>query len=239
MKEENKTLLETNSSEKDLGRLQLRVIKKPSIKLQCTVKTIKAEETYEWLLKKHYAKRIPSISYAFGLYVNDILEGVCTFGLPPNPNLCVGVCGEEFRHKVVELNRLCINENMENNVASFFVAKCLKMIEPPKIIISYADTSMHHIGYIYQATNFIYTGLSAKRTDPDHGTNNMHNRHSFVGGLPQKERPRKHRYVYFIGNKKQRKEMLGALNYKIEPYPKGANQRYECSYTPNVQQTLF
>ena len=30
------------------------------------VQQIKSEETYQWLLKKHYAKRIPNIVYAFG-----------------------------------------------------------------------------------------------------------------------------------------------------------------------------
>ena len=39
------------------------------------------------------------------------------------------------------------------------------MITKPKVIVSYADTSLGHHGYIYQATNWIYTGLSAKRKD--------------------------------------------------------------------------
>ena len=60
-----------------------------------SVISIKAKETYDWLLYKHYAKRIPSISYSFGLYHNKILEGVCTFGKPPSPALCVGVCGKQ------------------------------------------------------------------------------------------------------------------------------------------------
>ena len=32
------------------------------------VQKIKNQECKEWFLHKHYAKRIPSISYAFGLY---------------------------------------------------------------------------------------------------------------------------------------------------------------------------
>ena len=32
------------------------------------VKSIKKELCKEWLLYKHYAKRIPSIIYSFGLY---------------------------------------------------------------------------------------------------------------------------------------------------------------------------
>ena len=38
-----------------------------SIKDKYYVESIDSRETYDWLLNKHYAKRIPSISYAFGL----------------------------------------------------------------------------------------------------------------------------------------------------------------------------
>ncbi len=38
------------------------------------------------------------------------------------------------------------------------------MLEKPKIIISFADPNNFHHGYIYQATNFIYTGISSNTT---------------------------------------------------------------------------
>ena len=41
----------------------------------------------------------------------------------------------------------------------------LNLLPKPQAIVSYADTSQGHHGYIYQATNWIYTGLSAKRTE--------------------------------------------------------------------------
>ena len=74
------------------------------------ITSIKPSETHEWILYKHYAKRIPSISYAFGLYDDKTLVGICTYGLPASPSLCVGVCGENYKNKVLELNRLCIND---------------------------------------------------------------------------------------------------------------------------------
>ena len=33
------------------------------------VMSIDKKQSYDWLLNKHYAKRIPSISYCFGLYL--------------------------------------------------------------------------------------------------------------------------------------------------------------------------
>ena len=73
------------------------------------VKSIENSQTKEWLLHKHYAKRICSISFAFGLFDGLQLIGVCTFGKPPSPPLCVGVCGSENSDFVYELNRLCVN----------------------------------------------------------------------------------------------------------------------------------
>jgi hypothetical protein len=40
---------------------------------------IKSEEAVPWILQKHYAKRLPSISYAFGLYENNDLVGIVTY----------------------------------------------------------------------------------------------------------------------------------------------------------------
>ena len=78
------------------------------------VKPIKSFETKPWLLNRHYAKRLPSISYAFGLFDDGVLVGVCTYGSPASPSLCVGVCGEQYRDKVLELNRLVIDTDEPN-----------------------------------------------------------------------------------------------------------------------------
>lgn len=220
-----------------------------------TVDRIPYSECKEWLLYKHYAHRIPSISYTFGLFENGILKGVCTFGTPPVNNQRIGICGEKYSEFVIELNRLVVESN-KKNITSFFVSQCLKKIDAPKIIISYADTSQNHTGYIYQATNFIYVGLSAIRTDwKIEGKENLHNQtvsdmargqenrrewiENNIGKIELEDRARKHRYIYFIGNKKQKKEFLKALKYKIEPYPKGQNINYDASYQPTIQGILF
>jgi len=210
---------------------------------------IKHEECEEWLLKIHYAKRIPLIMHSFGLYVDKKLDGIITYGMPASPALCVGVCGEDHRHLVLELNRLCLLNNKKNQ-ASFLVGNSLKLLPKPSIIVSYADTSMNHNGYIYQATNFIYTGLSAKRTEWRIRDSNRHSRtltsqHTLeeMQNNPDKfyrlDRPQKHRYIYFLGDKKQKKQMISKLNYKVEPYPKGDNKRYEVGHIPTVQGVLF
>ena len=226
-----------------------------SIKEKYKVVPIANNQTLDWLLYKHYAKRIPPIQYAFGLYNSEnIIAGVITYSTPVSSNLR-RIFNDEF--KVMELNRLCVNEGLEKNCLSFFVSKSLNMLPTPLVVISYADTSQNHHGYIYQATNFIYTGLSAKRTDwKIKGMEHLHGatisdmsrgkknrsewmKEKFGDDFYLEDRSRKHRYFKFLGNKHEIKKMKDILPYKIEPYPKGDNVRYDASYTPNVQLSFF
>lgn len=222
------------------------------------IKSINSSLCKEWFLKKHYAHRIPPVSYAFGLFHNNLLIGVCSFGRPVSFHLKNGVAGKENSELVYELNRLIINENLEKNTLSFFVSQCLKLLPKPMIIVSYSDMAQNHHGYIYQACNFIYTGLSIAHNDyAIKGMEHLHNATIFektkrgsANRLDQlKEiygdllytipRDRKHRYIYFLGDKRQLKNLKPKLKYKIEPFPKGDNKRYDASYTPIVQQQLF
>lgn len=216
-----------------------------SIKNKYNIDVIKSEETYDWLLNKHYAKRIPSISYAFGLFEDRVLQGICTYGKPPSNSLCEGICGNEYSSNVYELNRLVINEDLGKNVLSYFVSNTIKLLPEDFILVSYADTSQNHNGYIYQATNWLYTGLSDKRTEWRIKGSNKHSKTICEQytleerqGNPDKfevvDRPQKHRYVYFKNRK-----MIKQLKYKIYEYPKGENKRYDASHKPKIQDRLF
>lgn len=209
-----------------------------SIKEKYQVKSIDSYLCKDWLLNKHYAKRLCSISYSFGLFENNILVGILTIGKPASPQLCNGVCGIENSKYVYELNRLCVNDNLEKNVLSYFVSKSLKLINENMILVSYADTQMNHNGYIYQATNWFYTGATKERTDIgfEDGTHSRHYDKNIDYSI-RKFRSSKHRYIYFLG--KLRKKFLKELNYKIQPYPKGENKRYDSSYKPIIQIELF
>jgi hypothetical protein len=203
------------------------------------VKPIKSQETHWFLLEIHYAKRLPSISHAFGLFLNDELVGVVTYGSPASNTLCSGLCGVEYKKHVLELNRLVLKNNLKNE-ASRLVGGSLKLLPKPRIIVSFADNAQHHTGYIYQATNFIYTGLSAKRNEwAVEGLEHLHSKTLSDGRSIEeikaqygdkfyyRERSRKHRYVTFTGNKQQRAEMRNALKYEVLPYPKAEKGKHE------------
>jgi len=48
---------------------------------------ISYEQTKPFILQIHYAKRIPSISHSFGLYLNKELVGIVTYGSPASQSL--------------------------------------------------------------------------------------------------------------------------------------------------------
>ena len=212
---------------------------------------IQPKETYQWLLEKHYAKRIPQIMHSFGLYIDGALKGVVTYGIPASPALCMGICGKEYSDKVLELNRLCLMENNKNE-SSFLVSHSIQLLPKPTIVVSYADTSQGHVGYVYQATNFLYTGLSANRVDwTIKGMEHKHSKTISDGmtleSIKEKygddfyytERSRKHRYIFFHGSKTDKKIMRKLLKYNIEPYPKGNSQKYDSGGNIQTQQVMF
>lgn len=184
----------------------------------------------DFLLPKHYSGRIPNIKIAFGWYYNNILKAVVTFGKPASPFLCKGICGEEWKDHVYELNRLCRTDDWTEPL-SYFIGKVLRFLKKNDwIIVSYSDTSMYHNGYIYQATNFLYTGQTKKRTDI-YGGDGKHGRHYIKENRDKVKyrvmRSAKNRYVYFCAhNKITKKKMLESLKYPILPYPKKENQNY-------------
>ena len=184
-----------------------------------TVVQIPYEATKDWILNIHYAKRMPSISYAYGLYRHDEMVGMVSYGSPASPSLCKGICGEEYKSDVIELNRLVLKDNLPNE-ASFLVARSLKLLPKPKVVVSYADAGGHfHTGFVYQATNFLFTGTTRPRNDIA-WKDGKHSRHHLGDITKRVDRTAKHRYVYFIGSKRERKVLREALRYPVLDYPK-------------------
>ena len=229
------------------------------------INSISYAQCKEWLLYKHYAKRMSLITYSFGLYDDmHILQGVCTFGLA-SPKINGGKSiFKNYRCTVIELNRLVVNDNLKKNTLSYFVSSCLKSLPKNICVISFADPSNGHNGYIYQATNFIYTGLSEKGGKMKDYILNNKNYHSLtvcekmikeltgkyysdlsldenwlkIGGSINNF-DRKHRYIKILFPKKIKKKMLKDLKNTPLDYPKGHNKRYDSSYQTLTQTKLF
>lgn len=194
------------------------------------VERVSYEECKPFILEIHYARRMPCIQYAFGLFVDDypFPVGIVTYGQPASPPLCKGVAGEENRHHVLELNRLVLYpEYNGGNCASFLVGNSLKQLPAGTFVVSYADWGgWGHVGYVYQATNWLYTGLTKPRMDKF--SESGHARHYKPDETRRQPRTAKHRYVFLVGNKRDKKRMLSQLKYPVlSEYPKGDSRHYE------------
>ena len=217
----------------------------PALSLQF-VRIEKALAT-ELVIKHHYLHRKPLVSWAFGIIRDGETVGVCTFG-KPMWSVQVGVTGGSLwdvrKNKgrwrdVFELNRLWIADDVTDHcIESKFVAWCLRELKkenPNLILTSYADGSVtnsvtrkNHVGMVYQAGGWIYTGLSSPWVDitiegKDHRSvpkkmqgDKIGNRRTWAGvSAVRKTRSRKHRYVMFLSP--EDKELLA---WDRLPYPK-------------------
>lgn len=205
------------------------------IKDKYCIKEIDYKKAMDLVIENHYLHRKCPCSHAFGLFEKETnkIYGVVVYGVSCSSTLLRGICGNDEMHNVYELNRLWVSDLVEKNGESFLISNTIKLLDK-EIIVSFADSSQNHVGYVYQATNFIYTGLSAKFKDPKvKGLENQHHA-TYAHGMTMEqvkekygeenvyyvERPRKHRYIYFNCNKRRKKELMKQLRYKILEYPK-------------------
>ena len=204
------------------------------------VHPISYRDATEMMVKFHYLHRRGPASESFGLF-NEMgaLVGAITYGVPASPSLCRGLAGPEEVQHVIELTRLWIADVTPKNAESFLIGRSLKMLSPEKhIVVSFAEIGAGHVGTVYQATNWLYTGLSDRHVEwrLDGEKSSKHTRHLFdeYGGiegaksalgdrLVRSERPRKHRYVFLRGGRARKRELLEKLRYEIQPYPNVAN----------------
>ena len=215
----------------------------PNKTIDVQYKRISYALAIDTVIREHYLHRKCPVSFAFGAYLNNKLVGALTVGVPASWSARAGLVGETYKqyknnplsraNDVVELNRLWMADELPHNSESRFVGYCLRQlrrINPSMIVLSYADGQMGHVGWVYQATNFFYTGTSSPLRDihptgySDCRRVSMSVRGEKVGNkrawaldpnIPRRERSAKHRYVFFMNRRD-----LRILAWKVQPYPK-------------------
>ena len=199
------------------------------------IRQIDYKTAMDMIVREHYLHRKAPCSVAFGLFFCDELKGVICYGTPSSAPLRRGIAGEENACNVVELTRLWICDSVPRNGESFLIGRTVARAGK-EIVVSYAEIQQGHLGVVYQATNWIYTGLSAKRTNwtiegIDKHCQTLADKYTvkeirdkYGDKFSLQDRPRKHRYVYLNAKGSRRDELLLALKYKKQPYPKAESQ---------------
>lgn len=109
----------------------------------------------------HYSHSVPANPIGYNVY-NDGGEwcGCILYAVGATPN--IGTAYNVPTGGVLELVRVALNGKQEQT--SRAVAMSLKQLKKDvpqcRLVVSYADVDQNHIGTIYQATNWIYEGMS-------------------------------------------------------------------------------
>lgn len=189
----------------------------------------------EAVVAYHYMHRRPTISHAFGIWDrNKVLQGVITYGTPASRQLQKSVCPTD-PGRVVELNRMWIDDALPHGIATWFISRTLKTL-PAHIVVSYADTIQNHMGYVYRAANFHYAGWTdMERQTPRYDYIPLHpgahTREAFRSGYGARVRRKpKVKYWTVTGCPTDKKVLRGlcgwpVMDWKTEPPPREHRQR--------------
>jgi hypothetical protein len=172
----------------------------------------------------HYSRCLPvGRRVSFAIFEESEFIGVIIYSLGASPYI-----GNEFglrQGEIVELTRVALKEH--KNYVSYYLAKTLRMLREVspsvKMVVSFSDIEhQEHHGGIYQATNWIYLGVSILQ-GKDYYYKGKWTTDRHINTLPKrlrqslKTRPKsnKHKYIY-VFDKRMRKKYI-----KVgKPYPK-------------------
>lgn len=197
----------------------------------------------ELIIKNHYSHKWTSCRYALGLFDGDLLVGVAVYGFPIGRRVVKSISPLLENDNVLELTRLWIDDSEGRNTESWFLGRTFQWLRDnaPMVstLISYSDPMFGHVGYIYQATNWLYQGnntmlvkgylhyingewLHPRSCVAKYGTTSLKVLCDTYPDYKRKELLKKHRYIYIL-DKKLRKSILRLLKHPILPYPKNNN----------------
>lgn len=193
--------------------------------------------------KYHYLKGVSSAGKCVGAYDKGRLVAVVVWANPLSEAVRSQICGEEYKHLVVELQRLCLVPDCPFP-ASQIVSQSIKTLNDWqrhneygefKILISFADSRVGHHGGVYQSMSWLYCGQSHQGNDGKIRVDeNGHIRARRNDGVNISDaealkrgwkivsipKTHKYRYVKFVGSKSEKKRLRKLLQLDVLPYPK-------------------
>lgn len=130
------------------------------------IEEISKEQAMIMIQKYHYSNTLPKLNkYFVGFFLKDELVGVVTLGWGTRPRHTIQRIFPSLNTQdYLEIGRMCMTEDMPRNSESQMLSqlvKWLKVNNPEiKILFTWADGMVGKVGYVYQASNFIYAGYS-------------------------------------------------------------------------------
>lgn len=211
------------------------------------IKLIPNNEAKQFMEKYHYTHSCNLGVISYGFYYNEKLACVIVYSRPSGKNLAKSIWDGGNDYNTLELIRLFSFDWCPKNIESYCISQSIKRLKKDmpevKVLVSYADSSAGHIGYIYQSSNWIYigTGSNERKIFIDgkrqhrrslygkYGTSSIIKLKQLLGDRLQisEERYVKYKYIYIVAqNKKEKKYIQNKLKVKPLPYPKGDVKYY-------------
>lgn len=183
----------------------------------------------------HYSKTVPTGKLVgMGVWEDDKFIGCVVFGRGVG-NAQI----ERYGIKVTEgaeLVRVALTTHKTpvTRIVSIAIKELKKHSPGLKLLVSYADSRQGHIGTIYQAGNWVYTGKAKTTNDYLYKGKYFHVRsmnrmikngkfdRAFVNSLPQRSGGERLRYLYVLDE--SMRQLVEGLR---QPYPKKTRDEHE------------
>ena len=114
----------------------------------------------------HYSRRMPkSKMVKIWVWEGSEFVGVIIFGVGATDHLCKPYGLKNIQ--VCELTRIALkkHEVSVSRIVSIAISFLKKQSPSLRLIVSFADTAYGHLGKIYQAGNWVFTGLTGNATE--------------------------------------------------------------------------
>jgi len=212
---------------------------------ECTVQPVSKEQAEQVVLRYEWLGTMNAGPVAlYGLVAHGEILGVACFGTPHGNN-STKICTGDW--PTIALERGACVHYAHPHAASFLIPRACKMMHDDfgyKVFCAYSDPEAGEIGTVYQACNWLYLGQSPGRSSKTRafGTylptgkqyNSRQLRSMAKKGAIQspwnklrtdpdwsfRNKPDSHKYVHFVGTKRERREMRESLRYQVMHYPK-------------------
>lgn len=214
-----------------------------------TIKPISFETAKSLIVEYEWLGNMGTTEFAYGLFCDGNLAGAACFGRTAGTGVYASIAGPEIAPRVITLCRGACAHWAHPHAASFLINRAcdaMRAAHGYRIFIAYSDPQAGEIGTVYQASGWMYCGMTTateKFRTPDGKVRDGRLVSAYTrdrrGGTLRYKRTRseqkqimqsagveffkgtaKHRYALVLGTHKEKKFLLGKWLWPNLPYPK-------------------
>jgi hypothetical protein len=205
------------------------------------VREIDFQTAQEFILEYEWLGTMGTTMFSYGLYSKDRLFAVYCFGLTAGTSVLSQPFGEEHKKEGIVLVRGACAPFAHEHASSYGIGKVTPLVRDRgyKFVVAYSDLEAGEIGTVYQATNWIFYGLTSpvrylvrpdgKRVDPKiihkyakkRGVTRQEQIAEFTEeGYTFETASPKLKYLKIICNKRDKKQLMKKAKFKSYPFLK-------------------